>query len=189
MVEIWKDIKGFEGHYQVSNIGRVRSLDRVIIGKNGYTRKCKSKILTQRKTSGGGWYYNIGMSLCGKSYSKDVHRLVAETFIDRVDGKNYVNHIDNNPINNHVDNLEWCTQKENVNHCVQQGRLKPINGSIAGSKASMRKVKQMDKYGNILKIHNSLTDGANSIGVNISTLHGALNGRQHTSGGYKWEYI
>lgn len=96
--EEWKDIKGYEGLYQISNLGNVKSLNT---NKN-------MKFTTR---SG---YYNIILRKNGKRYSKQVHRLVAEAFLENKENKFIVNHKDYNRKNNNIENLEWCTQKENV---------------------------------------------------------------------------
>ena len=108
--EIWKDVPGFEGFYQVSNIGRVRSLDRV---------KCdgirmKGRIMKSRLDSCG--YEMVGLSKDGSHKSQSVHRLVAMAFIPNPDLLPQVNHIDEVRNHNTVDNLEWCTVLYNQNY-------------------------------------------------------------------------
>lgn len=116
----WKDIEGFEGLYQVSDTGDVRSLDRVCGGRRN--RKLKGVVLKKTKTSTG--YWKVELSKDGKVYRKKVHRLVASAFIDNPLNKPNVNHIDNDPLNNCVKNLEWCTQAENVLHAHRIGAIK-----------------------------------------------------------------
>ena len=132
-MEIWKDINGYENEYQVSNYGRVRSLDREIevIEKNRtYTRKLKGIILEQfiSKIDDDLSYYRIELKNKGKKYL--VHRLVALTFIENNDpNKIEVNHKDLNGLNNHVDNLEWVTPSENVKHghYTRKYQIKPVS--------------------------------------------------------------
>lgn len=112
MEEIWKDIKGFEDKYQVSNLGRIKSLK----DKNG---KYREKILKQCITQKG--YLSIYLSLESKKYTYTIHRLVAQTFIPNTENKPQVNHIDGNKTNNRVDNLEWVTNQENSNHAWKYG--------------------------------------------------------------------
>lgn len=110
MKEIWKDIKGYEGLYQVSNLGRIKKLRFI----NNICNKEKEQIKKLNKRNN---YYTINLSKEGKRKNYQVHRLVAQEFIPRTkQEKNVINHKDYNTLNNCVDNLEWCTQKENVNY-------------------------------------------------------------------------
>lgn len=117
MKEIWKDIPGFEGSYQASTLGRIRSLDRTIIRRassrrGSYEAKLKGKILTQ--VTGVQGYQFVPL---GKEFpSRRVHQLIAKTFIENPDNKPMINHIDGNVKNNRIDNLEWCTNQENQVH-------------------------------------------------------------------------
>lgn len=121
--EEWRDVSGYEGLYQVSNLGRVRSLDRW--RKNGSGEyKQKGRILNQGDTTTG--YKQIVLNKDKKRKTLKVHRLVAIAFIPNPENKPNVNHIDGNPHNNKVENLEWCTQSENVQHAYDTG-LKQCN--------------------------------------------------------------
>lgn len=115
MEEIWKPIKGYEGFYEVSNLGRIKALSRkVLVSKNGditYYRKKKEHIMSQPYSSNG--YKQICLSKNGKTRLFRVHRLVAEAFIENPDRLPEVNHIDESRDNNRADNLEWCTHKYN----------------------------------------------------------------------------
>lgn len=122
MDEIWKPVKGYEADYQVSSVGRVKSLRKVIIKSNGQRYTRESKILRPAIDKRG--YVRCALSMMGsKLVTKKVHRLVAEAFIPCQDYSLFVNHIDFNTQNNHVDNLEWCTIKETVYHSINHGRL------------------------------------------------------------------
>ena len=120
-MEIWKDITGYEGYYQVSNFGNVKSLDRIIYISN-IPRKRKSMLL-KAKISGSG-YYQVCLQKESIRLYPLVHRLVAETFLHKDKNKLYVNHIDGSKINNNVDNLEWVTQSENQLHAYKIGLQK-----------------------------------------------------------------
>ena len=112
--EEWRDIPGYEGLYQVSNKGRVKSLEREV-NNNGGKRIIKEKILTQYINK----RFNYATVMLTKDHeekNKQVHRLVAEAFIDNPDNKPEVDHFDTNRLNNNVNNLEWTTRKENANN-------------------------------------------------------------------------
>lgn len=114
MNEVWKDIKGFEGRYQVSNMGRVRSLDRDIVTTylgTVHTRHYKGKILVDKKTPAG--YCYVVLADSGVHTREAVHRLVALSFVDGYREGMIVNHKDENKSNNHSDNLEWCNNTYN----------------------------------------------------------------------------
>ena len=116
--EIWKPVIGYEGIYEISNLGRIRSVDRIITDINGIERRYKGVILSPCDSSNG---YNVVYLRNNNIRSrKYVHRLVAEAFIDNPNNFNYINHIDLNKKNNRYDNLEWCTQKYNVNYSLER---------------------------------------------------------------------
>lgn len=112
--EIWKNVIGYEGLYQVSNLGRVKSLDRID------SRGCKHKGRMLRLANSHG-YKVVGLSNCGKLKVYFVHRLLAEAFISNPENKPQVNHIDGNKANSNINNLEWCTPKENNIHAIKTG--------------------------------------------------------------------
>lgn len=123
-MEIWKDIKNYEGYYQISNYGRIRSLDRTITNNEGKTYFKKGIILKQTPHSNKK-YKLFQVYLCKNNGKKSfkIHRLVALHFVNNPLNKKVVNHIDNNPLNNHYKNLEWVTIKENVNHALKYGNM------------------------------------------------------------------
>ena len=128
-MEKYLPILGYEGLYEVSNYGNIRSLDKLQdfpLFTSGGTKKQEiiSRLVKgkQMKTTlANNGYLVVGLYKDKKPYQKLVHRLVAETFIENPDNKLTVNHIDSNKQNNMVDNLEWATQKENVMHCIKKG--------------------------------------------------------------------
>ena len=114
-VEIWKGIKEFNNSYEISNLGRVKSVERyVICNIQGGIRKIEEKILTIQDNGNG--YLTFGGSYKNKRFRRYVHRLVAENFLEKKEGKNIVNHIDQNKKNNFSENLEWTDIKGNVTH-------------------------------------------------------------------------
>lgn len=119
-MEIWKDIPKYEGLYQVSNFGNVKSLDRIVKGKNNIERKIKGKIILPFKGNGG--YLCVRLWKNNFAPHFKVHRLILSTFYPIKNMEIYdVNHIDGNKQNNHINNLEWCTRQENLIHAVENG--------------------------------------------------------------------
>ena len=118
-MEIWKDIKGYEGSYQVSSEGRVKALSRVVKSRWGTPKPLKEKEIREIVDALG--YSRLSLSKDGKVKTHKIHRLVAETFLI---GEGHINHIDGNKQNNHVSNLEFCTIKQNHNHAFESG-LRP----------------------------------------------------------------
>lgn len=112
--EIWKPIKGYEGLYEISNYGRVKSLPK-IRGR----RLTNETILKPRISTQG--YIMVGLRKNDKTFNASVHRLIAEAFIPNPENKKKVNHIDGNKQNNSIDNLEWCTPSENMQHAYRTG--------------------------------------------------------------------
>ena len=115
MEEIWKPVIGYEGLYEVSNLGRVRSVDRLVNYSNGQIHLHKGRILSPGVTDKLG-YLQVALCNNGKIKHKMVYRLVAEAFIPNPDNLPQVNHKDENAFNNCVDNLEWCTIEYNINY-------------------------------------------------------------------------
>ena len=123
MSEVWKDIDGYEGSYQVSNMGRVRSVDRVVTDKDGRVCRYKGRVLKPGVNTRGYEYIAL-YNDTGRS-NKTVHRLVLEAFKPRVNMNDLqVNHIDGVKLNNHLTNLEWVTAHDNMLHAYDMGLIK-----------------------------------------------------------------
>lgn len=180
MKEIWKDIKGYEGLYQVSNTGKVRSLDRTVIGKNNSKRLIYGKELS--KTDNGRGYDKVALQNDGRNTRKicKVHRLVAETFIPNPENKPEVNHINCNKKDNRVSNLEWSTSSENSKHAYDNN-LKNVSRS--------KRVARINDEGKILEIFNSAREASNSYNLTHDGVSAVCRGKRKTCGGMKWKYI
>lgn len=189
MEEIWKDIKGYEGLYQVSNLGRVKSLDRVVEQKNNgsYTKTLyKGKILKNHSTPNG--YLNVHLSKNGKASWKLIHRLVAETFLKKTPNKNIVNHLDNNPKNNKVYNLEWTDYKGNMQYASKQGRMKAHLDCLKKAQEKRRKPVVAIKGKEIL--HFNSAKEAEKYGFNHRHISSCCNKKYgyKTHKGYEWRW-
>ena len=125
MEEIWKDIKDYEGVYQVSNLGNIRSLSRNIIqehfSKNKYFRSVRYRIIKSAINRCG--YKTVSLCYNGKKKTKSIHRIVAEAFIPNLNKLPVINHIDGDKTNNKVENLEWCTYKHNTMEAIRLGNF------------------------------------------------------------------
>jgi hypothetical protein len=118
--EVWKDVPGYEGLYQISSFGRVRTLDRVITQSNGVRRNVKGKVY--KEPTGSKYYWTVILvGRDGKTAFQTAHRLVATLFIPNLDNKPCINHKNGIKTYNRVENLEWVTRKENVLHAYRTG--------------------------------------------------------------------
>ena len=173
--EIWKDIHEFEGIYQISSTGRVKSLAR--IDSLGHRRK--EKLLSPKLNSDG--YYAYALCKNGKMYYFLAHRLVAQVFIPNPDHKSCVDHINTNRTDNRVENLRWCTSQENQNN-----PLSIVKHRIASSKPVIQYTK--DDY--MLKVWDNATIAGEELGTYHQTISKCCKERYDykTAGGYKWKY-
>ena len=139
MIETWKDIRGYEGTHQASNLGKIKTKKRTVKSCYNSTQIRKSVVLAEDKTNNSG-YIQVCIAVNGKKITKSVHRLVMLAFKPQDNEKLIVNHIDGNKHNNNLNNLEWCTHKENDEHSLRLG-LKPI-----GEQSGMSKLTDMQVY-------------------------------------------
>jgi hypothetical protein len=172
-VEEWKDIKGYEGRYMISNFGRVKSSQRTLV-VNGRNVRISEKIRALNVNTSG--YFQVGLYKKCKEESWRVHRLVAIHFIDNPAGVNVVNHIDSNKLNNHVSNLEWCTVADNVHHTIKVGRRKIRRPHTQEEKESLRKAAQrpyvlFDDNGNIYKQFESATHVGSFLNKSVKQIY------------------
>lgn len=181
--EEWRDVVGYENLYQVSNLGRVKSMDRMVQGKNDCRIEIKGKELTPFLHRDY-FHVNIADRDGGRgSKQKRVHRLVAEAFILNPNGLPVINHKDENKLNNNVDNLEWCTAVYNANYGA---RNKKISQNTKGKKTKAVVGVNMATGHKI--IFNSLTSVC-SLGLDKGSVWRAIHGYTKSSYGYHWRYI
>lgn len=179
-MEIWKDIPCYEGLYEVSNCGNVRSITRTVRFGRGY-KTYESQFLKFQTDKDG--YFRVGLSKNGKKKQFRVNRLVAMAFIDNPNNLPVVNHKDGDKQNNHVENLEWVTHSENDLHAFKTGLRKPSDG---GTK---RAVLQLNK--DTLEVINefeSLTEASNKTGISIQMISYSCNGKTKTGKGFVWRF-
>lgn len=181
-MEKWQDFKGYEGYYQVSSFGQVRSVDRVVVGVDGKTYHYKGRILKQAKTSDG--YKTVQLFKDNGLKTFKVHRMIALTFIPNPNNKPEVNHIDGNKSNNHISNLEWVTRSENLKHAVKHGLSSPVKAI----EATKKKVELVDDNGNAIKRWNTMTAAADEMGVHISNVSMCCHGKLKSTGGHFFRF-
>ena len=167
-MENWKSIAGYEGIYEVSDLGRVKSL-----------KYCKERILKPRKTHDG--YLQVGICKYGQRKFLLVHRLVAEAFITNSQGLDTVNHKDEVKTNNTVTNLEWMSQKDNLNYGTHNKRV---------AESLSKKVQMFDKFtGELLATFPSTMEANRITGINQGNISSCCLGKYKSAGGYVWRYI
>ena len=176
-IEEWRDVPNYEGIYQVSNLGRVRSLDREVVYKNGRRHIYKGKILRLSLNCQG--YQKAMLSVNGVHSTPRICRLVAEVFIPNPLGLPQVNHKDEVKTNDCVDNLEWCTAKYNVNYGHR--------GEKCSDKTSIPVV-QMDMSGNVIREWKSAKEAELATGIDHSHIARCCRGKLGQTGGFKWKY-
>ena len=145
--EIWRPIEGYEGLYEVSNTGRVRSVDRYVKTCYGSYRLYKGKVLSPGKDKNG--YLKVVLNCNGKCKTINVHRLTAQAFIPNPDNLPMVNHKDEDKSNNNVDNLEWCTAKYNNTYGTRQDKVRYTaikNGYWTGLRSGLRRDEYNKNY-------------------------------------------
>lgn len=185
MEEVWRDIKGYEGLYQVSNLGRVRSLDRTIIRSNGIKNHRKQVILKPKDKN---HYYFVNLMNAGKGKTCLIHRLVAEAFIPNPENKPEVDHIDTDKTNNKVNNLRWVTKKENMNNPLTKEKMSVSSIKSDYSKSLSKEVLKYSLDGTFISSYKSLNEVAREYKYSISGISRCCNGKAHSYKGYIWKY-
>lgn len=197
-MDFWKTINGFNGWYQVSNSGKVKSLPKEVVMRNGTIRPMKSKEIKQRKNNRG--YHIVDLYNDGEKKTVLVHRLVMESFRPNDDiTRNQVNHEDGDKSNNRLTNLSWTSQSENMQHSYDTNLRKPASFEHSeetrnlmklkrkGRKPNISGVRAVDNDGNVLYFK-SQREASVAIGCHESTISDAVrmkNGNNETHG-YKW---
>ena len=182
MQEIWKDIDGYVGFYQVSNLGRIKRIEHT--DKMGHTYKER---IVKCSNQGNG-YLRVHLSKNGISEWYRVHRLVATAFLPKKDGLDIVNHLDNNPLNNCVDNLELTDYKGNMQHATKQGRMHYNPENLKKAQMSRKRPVIASNGAEVLRFE-SATD-AEKMGFNHRHISNCCNKRygHKTHKGYEWRY-
>ena len=185
-LETWRPVVGYEGLYEVSDFGEVRSLDRWRGNGKGYFQETRVKKPVKQANG----YLYVGLYKDGKPKMYRVHRLVAQAFIENPYNLPEVNHIDEDKTNNVVSNLEWCDRKYNINHGTGHQRSAEAQRGVKRSyvaEALGKKVIQMTLDGVFVKEWESTKECGRN-GFNQSHVCDCCNGKRKTHKGYRWVY-
>lgn len=193
-MEEWKDIPGYEGLYQVSDQGRVRSLDRIVVNSRNVYRTLKGRILRPLKYRNG--YFYIVLSKDNHRKNCRVHRLVARAFIPNPENKPHLDHINTKRDDNRVENLRWTTAKENVNNPLSikhlsdamKGDKHPMYGKLGKDNPTSKAIYQISKDGNIIRKWGGMREAERHTGTKQKKISLCCQGKRRTTGGYRWIY-
>ena len=187
-METWKSVKGYEGLYEVSNLGNVRSL------RYNNTNKISPLKVYIEKAG----YARVSLSKNGKSKNKRIHRLVAEAFIPNMNSLPQVNHIDGNKLNNNVKNLEWCSASRNQKHKYEMGLMVCKTGKAhhrTGKTGKENVTSKTVKCVTTGEIFDSAHDASRKYNLNFSNICSCCRGNRNYCGKLsdgtklKWEYL
>lgn len=181
MQEIWKPIPNYEGYYEASTKGRIKSVGRISKVK-GF--KINGKILKSIKGSNGYMYVSLSADNIPRRFT--VHRLIALTFLENPNGYTSINHKDENKENNSVNNLEWCTSKYNTNYgtCVSRASKARMN-----NKAHSKPVEQIDEStGEVVCVYPSIREIMRINGYARAHISACCHGKEKRAYGYKWKF-
>ena len=182
-MENWKDIKGYEGFYQVSDLGRVKSLERDVYCQNGIVRHIEEKILVPNLNNKG--YQYVGLSKNGKRKGMLVHRLVALAFIPNLENKSQINHKNEIKNDNVVENLEWCENKYNANYGTRNERIIQNRRSYKLENNPRAKAVFCEELNKTFDCAKSVEE---ELGIDASAICQACKGKIKTAGKFHWKY-
>ena len=175
--EEWRDVVGYEGLYQVSSEGRVKSLERKV--PKGYGERTVKERILKPKTDRYG-YLNVGLYAGGKRKMLTVHRLVCQAFHENTSNKPQINHINEIKTDNRASNLEWATARENSNFGTRNERMR---------KALSKPVGQYKLDGQLIKVWQSANEVQRRTGFARGNISKAANGNYKTAYGFRWKYV
>lgn len=187
MAEIWRPVAGYENEYEVSNLGRVKSLERYVVRKDGSVRHLQERIIKQNLTKKG--YLTVRLHKNGKSEEGKVHRLVAVAFLENPENKPQIDHIDGNKKRNIVSNLRWVTNYENSHNKTTYGNLVRRAKTLCDY---VKKPVNMFTGDTLVRTFLCISDACLFLGKDpnnsSANIWRAVNGKQKTAYGFRWEY-
>lgn len=171
---LWRAITGYEGYYEVSTTGRIRSLDRVVIDRRDQKRLLRGHEMKLTHNADG--YMVVNLRKFGKSEVVGVHILVATAFLPNPHNLPMVNHIDGVKEHNNIENLEWATYSYNNIHALQHKLRKPRSSEIV----------QLTEDGEIVDVYDSAAEAARRTGISSAAILQCVNHRTYSAGGFAW---
>ena len=190
MKEIWKDIKGYEGLYQISNLGNVKKIKnkKYNINKKEVEEKEINKYISIRTHKLGYKYVKL-TDKNGIRKNLFLHRLIAQAFIPNPNNYSCINHINGIKNDNRIENLEWCSQKQNVRYAWDNGLCENVRKVCAiNGKRKSKKIIQKNKNGEVIKVWNSTMDIERELGILHNNITFCCKHYNRTAGGFIWEY-
>ena len=172
-IEIWRPVVGYE-NYEVSNLGRVKSLN--------YNKTGREEILKHKIVKG---YLRLNLCKDSKTHSFFIHRLVAQAFIPNPDNLPQVNHIDECKTNNRVENLEWCSAKYNTNY---GSRTEKVIKALTNRSDCSKPIEQI-LNGGVIATYPSISEAARQTGLFIPSISSCCLGKTKTTGGFEWRFV
>lgn len=185
--EEWEPVKGYEGYYEISNLGRVKSLERKVQSGN-FIITCHERILVPQLTKSG--YYRVGLNKNGKVKHVLVHRLVAESFLPNPNNYINVHHKNADKSDERASNLLWVSRSFNIQHSYDyEGHTRANLGKFGKENKRSKPIAQMDLQGNTIKIYDSVSDVQRELGFKEGNISSCALGKYDTMYGFKWAYI
>ena len=198
--EIWKDIKGYEGYYQISNMGRVKSLERTVRSGRGCYRTVSEKIL-KAGDNGHGYLYVI-LRKDGKDKTCRINRLVAQAFLENPDNLPEVNHKNEDKTDNRVENLEWCSKLYNIKYGtgikrradklkgrkLSEEHKKKIAEKNRNNTKRCKPIFSVSKESGLIMWWQSAKEASRQLGIPQCNICACCKGRQKSAGGHIWFY-
>lgn len=191
MKEIWKDIEGYEGLYQVSNLGRVKSLERQVWKKRQQCyMRVRERIIQQYISKVG--YYVVVLCQNGRKKTYYVHRLVAKAFIPNSENKPEIDHINTIRTDNRINNLRWATSKENSNNPLSKLHIsewQKENLRFGKDNINSIPIVQLSMKGTYIRSFDAIADAERETGIDHSNISVNLKEKTCHAGGYRWMYL